>query len=234
MRKIGIYLVCLFLVVFVVSCNRYLAEESLLEEEPVSLATAEFQSKTPSVEGSTTTVPSSQVKRKFAPFPVYTDRISSTNHYCPSGWMGDYGAITLDESCRIKPRSGKTCIKISYSAERTQGQGWAGIYWQNPPNNWGTVKGGYDLTGATKLEFWARGEKGGEIAEFKMGGITGEYPDSDNASLGVVQLKRKWQKFEIDLKGLDLSYISGGFVWVTSANDNPQGCTIFLDDIIYK
>jgi len=38
-----------------------------------------------------------------------------------------------------------------------------------------------------KLSFWARGDKGGEkIAEFKVGGITGEHGDSDSASIGPV------------------------------------------------
>ncbi|MCD6093959.1 MAG: hypothetical protein J7J51_04140, partial [Candidatus Omnitrophica bacterium] len=92
-------------------------------------------------------------------FPVYTDISSSDNHFIPSGWMGDYGDITLDENWQDNPHSGETCIKISYSAEATQGNRWAGIYWQEPANNWGEVEGGFDLTGATKLTFWARGEK---------------------------------------------------------------------------
>ncbi|RLD18990.1 MAG: hypothetical protein DRI36_00080 [Caldiserica bacterium] len=167
------------------------------------------------------------------PFYVYKDRTYRGNHYIPSGWMGDYGDIKLNENCRENPYSGKTCIKIVYTAKKSQGAGWAGIYWQNPANNWGTVKGGYDLTGSKKLVFYARGEKGGEVAEFKMGGIQGEYSDTDMATTGPIVLSKKWRKYEIDLTGLDLSYISGGFCWVTSSQDNPEGCTIYLDEIVY-
>jgi hypothetical protein len=46
-------------------------------------------------------------------------------------------------------------------AKATQGVGWMVIYWQQPPNNLGDRKGGYDLTGAKQLSFWARGEVGG-------------------------------------------------------------------------
>ena len=171
-------------------------------------------------------------KVKF-PFYVYKDRFSKENNYIPSGWMGDYGDIKLNENWTQNPKEGTSCIRIEYSAKRSQGQGWAGIYWQNPANNWGNVKGGFDLRGAKKLVFYARGEKGGEICEFKMGGIRGEYSDSDTATTGVVRLTKGWKKYTIDLKDLDLSYISGGFCCVITANDNPDGAIIYLDEIVY-
>ena len=45
----------------------------------------------------------------------------------------------------INPFSGKSCFQIKYTAERKQGAGWAGIYWQTPANNWGTTKSAFDL-----------------------------------------------------------------------------------------
>ncbi|MCL2799031.1 MAG: hypothetical protein FWD54_01945 [Endomicrobia bacterium] len=171
----------------------------------------------------------------FKPFAVYVEYNSKENHFAPSGWMGDYGDLKLNLASTESPRSGNYCIKTTYSAKMTQGAGWAGIYWQQPANNWGEKKGGYDLTGATKLTFWARGAVGGEkIAEFKMGGITGEFPDSDSAAIGPVELKKEWQKYTIDLKGKDLSHIIGGFCWAASKDDNPNGFIFYLDDIIYE
>lgn len=171
----------------------------------------------------------------FKPFAVYVENASKENHYAPSGWMGDYGDIKLNLASTEKPRSGNTCIKITYSAKMTQGAGWCGIYWQQPANNWGERKGGYDLTGATKLTFWARGANGGEkIAEFKVGGITGEFPDSDSMSIGPVELSKEWQKYTIDLKDKDLSHMIGGFCWAASKDDNPDGFVLYLDDIIYE
>jgi hypothetical protein len=172
---------------------------------------------------------------EFVGFGVYEDKWTRTNHYVPSGWMGDYSAITMDDNYRTDPHSGVTCIEFTYSGETKQGAGWAGIYWQNPANNWGYRKGGFDLTGAKALTFWAKGEKGGEvIGEFKMGGISGEYSDSDSTGIGPVTLTNEWKKYTIDLEGLDLSYISGGFCWVCSRLDNPESITFYLDDINYE
>ena len=171
----------------------------------------------------------------FQGFKVYTQDASKENHFIPSGWMGDTGDLGCNSACLESPKTGKSCIKISYSAKKTQGQGWGGIFWQQPANNWGDKKGGYDLTGATKLTFWAKGAKGGEkIAEFKVGGITGEYPDSDSASIESIVLTKEWKEYTIDLKGKDLSYIIGGFCFALSKKDNPNGCVFYLDNISYK
>ena len=168
-------------------------------------------------------------------FNIYTDGKAPDNHYIPSGWMGDYGDMKFNDKYMEKPHSGTTSIQIIYNNKATQGARWAGIYWQNPPNNWGTRPGGYDLTGAKKLTFWVRGDKGGErIEEFKVGGITGEYADSDVAGIGPVVLTMDWQQFTIDLEGKDLSSISGGFCWATNLDVNPDGATFYLDDIRYE
>ena len=70
--------------------------------------------------------------------------------------------------------------------------------------------------------------------EFKVGGIGGSYSDSGSASIGPLDLTAEWQKFEIDLKDVDLSYISGGFCWVTSADANPEGAEFYIDEIRFE
>ena len=171
----------------------------------------------------------------FKGFNVYTDARSPDNHYIPAGYMGDYSDVKIDSACFDNPHSGTTCIKVTYSNAMSQGARWAGMYWQSPANNWGDRKGGFDLTGATKLTLWVRGAKGGErVEEFKIGGITGLYPDSDIAGIGPVMLTQEWKKYEIDLSGKDLSYISGGFCWGTNLDVNPDGVTFYLDDIKYE
>jgi hypothetical protein len=168
-------------------------------------------------------------------FVVYTDRNARGNHYIPSGWMGDYGDIKLNDQSADNPHSGNTCIQFVYSAKKSQNNGWAGVYWQNPANNWGSKKGGFDLTGMTKLTFWARGAKGGEVIQkFVVGGIKGTYPDSANIEMGPVELTDTWQQFTVNLVGHELSYISGGFAWVSTADLNPEGATFFLDDIKFE
>lgn len=168
------------------------------------------------------------------PFAVYTEKNSRTNHFIASGWMGDYDAVRIDSGNRDNPHSGATCLKITYTGELTQGAGWVGVFWQNPENNWGSKDGGFNLSEAKKLTFWARGEKGGEKLEFKVGGITGAYPDSDMIGVGPLELTPEWKQYVIDLDGLDISYISGGFVWAASRMDNPDGFTVYLDDILYE
>src|SRR5579864_3583172 len=100
-------------------------------------------------------------------FYIYTDHRASANHFVPSGWMGDYGDIRVDDASKDDPADGKTCIRFTYTADGSQGFGWAGVYWQQPENNWGNKRGGFDLTGMKRLTFWARGAAGGEeIGEF--------------------------------------------------------------------
>ena len=168
-------------------------------------------------------------------FYVYSDKGAKVNHFTPSGWMGDYGDVKVDDSNTTDPADGKTCIKITYSAKGTQGAGWTGVFWQHPSNNWGEKAGGFDLSAYKRLTFWARGEQGGEkIAEFKMGGITGEHGDSDSASVGPIVLTKDWKKYTIDLSDKNLSHIIGGFAWSASRDDNPNGFVAYLDEIRYE
>lgn len=184
-------------------------------------------------------IPQTQIndsENVFKPFSIYTDKGSRLNHYVPSGFMPDGKCIKFNDALLEGCHDGKTCIKIEYDVECSkENLKWAGIYWLNPPNNWGNQKGGFDLTGATRLSFWAKGEKGGErIEEFKVGGITGEFPDTDTAVIGPVILTSEWKEYSIDLRGKDLTYISGGFTWSTNVDVNPESCTFYLDDIQYE
>ncbi len=168
-------------------------------------------------------------------FEVYVDGRLPDNHYISSGWMGDYGDIKQNDQFTQDAYSGSSCIEFVYSAKKSQGQGWAGVYWQNPVNNWGSKKGGFDLTGMTKLTFWARGAKGGEkIQKFIVGGIKGAYSDSTMVEIGPIELTDQWKEYVINLTGKNLTYISGGFGWTATADLNPQGATFYIDDIRFQ
>ncbi len=178
----------------------------------------------------------SPVTKKFPPFYIYSEKGSRQNHYTPSGFMPDGKCLSFQDTWTENCHEGRSCIKVTYDVECSRdGRKWAGVYWLNPPNNWGQRKGGFNLTGAQKLTFWARGEKGGEqIQEFTSGGISGNYPDSDTAVIGPVILSSEWRKYTIDLRGKDLSYISGGFAWTTSEDVNQVECTFYLDDMRFE
>ena len=49
-----------------------------------------------------------------------------------------------------------------------------------------------------------------------------------------MELTNQWKQYTIDLKGKDLSNIIGGFAWAGSKDDNPDGFTIYLDDIRFE
>ena len=132
-------------------------------------------------------------------FYVYHDKADRLNHYIPSGWMGDYGDLKLNDSYTTDPYDGRTAIEWTYNAQAKQGANWSGVFWQIPANNWGDKPGGYDLTGYKRLTFYARADRPIKIADFKVGGITGEHGDSDEAGLSQVDVGKKWQKYTIDL-----------------------------------
>ena len=170
------------------------------------------------------------------PTTTVNDRAAVSDLFYPSGWMGDFNDIKYDAHSTDKPYTGSDSIKITYSAARSEGKGWAGVYWLYPDNNWGTVNEGRDLTGHSRLTFWVRGAAGGEVAEFKVGGVEGTYKDSllPVRTTGVQTLTPEWKQYSIDLTGADLSKVMGGFCWVSSAARNPSGCTFYLDDIYYE
>src|SRR5262245_41507985 len=81
------------------------------------------------------------------PFYVYKDGGSRENHFAPSGFTGDYGAIQMVDKCRANPQSGESCVKFVYTGKAPQKMNWAGVFFQNPANNWGMADGGYALNG---------------------------------------------------------------------------------------
>mgnify|MGYP001605584836 CR=1 FL=1 len=172
----------------------------------------------------------------FKPFYIFSDKGSPENHYVPSGFMPNGKCLALDEAWTENCHSGKNCIRVEYDVMCSRkDQKWAGIYWLNPANNWGQRKGGFNLTGAQQLTFWAKGDKGAEqVQEFTVGGIMGNYPDTDIAVIGPVILSNEWRRYTIDLRGKDLSYISGGIAWSTSEDVNLETCTFYLDEIRFE
>lgn len=150
--------------------------------------------------------------------------------FIPSGWMGNHESLEYDDCWQEKPHAGTSCIRCVFSKPGS----WGGIAWQNPDNNWGNDPGGVDLTGASKLVFWAKGDQGGETVEFKMGIIPKNKPywDSSGTGLGRVKLSSDWKKYEILLQGKDLRRIITGFVFSVKSDSDPV--TFYLDDIVYE
>ena len=166
-------------------------------------------------------------------FYVYADAKSPLNHFAPSGWMGDSKDLYFNQSWTQNVHAGKSCIKVQYNPKGSDR--WTGIYWQQPQGNWGDKEGGYDLSKATFVTFWLKGEIGNEvIQEIKIGGFKGAFPDSGTAVKKNIKLTNQWKLYFIDLRNVDTSYIAGGFSFVVSRRDNPNGCVFYMDEIRYE
>jgi len=178
-----------------------------------------------------------KAKKARLPFVIYGDESGKQTPFVPSGYMGDGSSLKVTNFYESAPllsgEEGKRSLRVVYSAKGKEG--WTGIYWLSPANNWGKIKGaGFDFSRAKRLTFWVRGEKGGEvIKEIKIGGIsTGAYPDSGSAELGPLKLSQDWEQYAIDISQMDARHIVGGFVFILRRVDNRRGCTFYLDEIV--
>ena len=160
------------------------------------------------------------------PFPVYAEGFDNMP-WAPSGWMGGVEHLTVDSDDTSNPHSGAASIRMRYEGTF----GWVGVAFQNPPNNWGDMDGGFDLTGASELEVWARGEYGGEQVSFGVGllGSDATYPDSSISKVDNIQLSREWTRYVVPLRKKDLTSIKTGFVVTLVGRRTPV--TIYLDQI---
>jgi exo-beta-1,3-glucanase (GH17 family) len=179
--------------------------------------------------------------------PVYTDAAAPDNHFTPSGFMDaatEPANISLTECWLQNPHSGSTSIRIEYHHDSAFYGG--GVYWVDPAESWGDRPGGIDLTGVTRLTFWARSDTPGVPVRFLVGGVgykawdgaslcsqpTGSYPDSVCPKIEqVFTLGSDWQQYVINLFFIPRDYrrTVGGFGFYAS-----QNVILYLDDIVYQ
>ncbi|MBN3040775.1 MAG: hypothetical protein JW867_06570 [Candidatus Omnitrophica bacterium] len=173
-------------------------------------------------------------------FYIYADKNSPGNHFIPSGWMGDVNDMKFNDQETKEKAGGTTSIKITYTAKKSQNQGWAGIYWQSSQNNWGSKDSGFDLSDFNKLVFMAKGEKDGEVlTTVKVGGITTngttgepvEFPDTLNVEIGPIRLTSDWKEYSINLVDKDLTNVNGGLAIIFNADHTGVEQTVYLDEI---
>jgi len=164
------------------------------------------------------------------PLVIYDEAGRAKPPYVPTGWMGETKQMALAEDCDVQPHEGKYCIRAQYKAA----DGWGGVVWQQPGNNWGDKPGGWNLSGAKRLTFWARGERGDELVSFQFGllGADKRYHDSAKGQIEKERLAAEWKQYSIDLSGADLSRIVTGFAWVVAGQGKPV--TFYIDDVRYE
>jgi hypothetical protein len=171
--------------------------------------------------------------RDFQTFSVYTDADAGGNHFAPSGYYNGTTSLEINTRWTENPYSGTSCIQVVWDGTPgNDGWLWNGLLFEEPQGYLGQLTGnGYSLTGATTLTFWARTNEPGLKVQFGMGHVN----DASGEKKQWFELGLYWKKYEIDLTGLDLSNIHGGFLFVVN-NDNdpaPDGTTFYLDEIQY-
>ena len=161
------------------------------------------------------------------PFYVYRD--GDDMPFIPSGLMGNYKSVSVDNHNKEHVHSGKSSIKISYNQEYD----WYGVGFVDPPNDWGDMLGGFNISGAKKFSFWAKASKKNVIATIGFGLIGKDKPYPDTAKKSIeIKLTTKWKKYSINLKKLDLSCIRSGLVLFSSSYGTPQD--IYLDEVMFE
>jgi hypothetical protein len=162
-----------------------------------------------------------------------------SDYFAPTGAYGDAASpssVTVSEFCdaRAPAPSGPKgdCYVVSYTNPVI---GFGGVYWQFPPNNWGTDRGRRVSPGATKVTFYARVEGALPLSvNFQVGGIGdmggATYFDGVDDAVGV-KLSNDWQAFSIPIKQTSYDWVLGGFGWGTST----QTPIVFsIDDVQWQ
>jgi len=161
------------------------------------------------------------------PFYVYKD--GKNMPYKPTAYMGNHKDISVYGNDASHAYSGEHALKISYKAESN----WYGIGFVDPANDWGTILGGYDISGAKKFSFWAKASKKNVIATIGFGLIGNDKPFPDTAKKSKeIKLTTKWKKYTINTKKLDLSCIRSGLVIFSMSYGSSQD--IYIDDVVFE
>jgi hypothetical protein len=161
---------------------------------------------------------------------------NNTDNFKWSGIMGENSGNSLDIDLVYRNNLlPKNLSKINYNSNIEE---WAGVFIQYPsdPIDWRRGPNvGLNLTGAREIIFYAKGEKGGEIITWGYGYDKPNYKGLTDSSYErrIETLTDNWTRYQIDLNGKDLSYISGLFLFYMDRANNPNGATFYMDNITY-
>lgn len=164
--------------------------------------------------------------------------IKFTEGISPNELCGDNYSILIDNTSE-KSTSKNNCTKILYNPLHSNRLGWAGfdigITQRNSKNQ---------TCQKPMIRFKARGEKGGEALELRIGGLSNrmdDNPDIHNKSIPIT-LSKDWNNYEFEIFEEELDYLVNedykgylicGFGIVLNRKDNLRGCAIYLDDVEY-
>ncbi|MEM7675921.1 MAG: glycoside hydrolase family 2 TIM barrel-domain containing protein, partial [Myxococcota bacterium] len=148
------------------------------------------------------------------------------DHFVAAGWMGDSAEDgTTRRDCA---RSVDYCSAVCHTwTLQRRGQGWGGVIWHSPINNWDASQPGVRLVSRPiAVTFTAWGEMGGETVSFFAGNRdAGEaYAELD------LTLTATPRTYRMALTSGSKEDITTGFGWVSTSPDAP-GMTFHVADI---
>jgi len=167
------------------------------------------------------------VPKASLPFYVYKD--GEDVPYAPSAYMGNYKEMEVNLRNQDEVYSGTAAIEITYRGR----DNWYGLGLVDPANDWGEILGGYDLSEATSFSFWAKSDYQNLTAKIGFGLIDADKPYPDTAKkLSEITLTKKWKRYKVNLKKLDMSCIRSGLVIFSGGYGYPH--KIYLDEVVFE
>ena len=140
----------------------------------------------------------------------------------PTGFMGDGAAGFVTASGCAAPANGTDCRHFEWDPNSDAGgtsQGWAGVFWQSAPGNWGGASdpdGAAVAAGYREIRFRAWSAHGGETVSF-LSGMGPATHDGWQSKLDV-QLGSTPAWYTLGVAGGYGAHVVGGFGWVAGGS----------------
>jgi hypothetical protein len=184
------------------------------------------------------------------PATISLDKLVMMPRWTPCAGSDKVGIM---EGRQPNCHTGSDCLRFTYP----HGGGCGGFHWRplcvassaptlSPIPSWPDhvahiVPGGEcsidvlkrgNVRDVSRLTFWVRGDKGGEMVEFGIGGA--DVAPVPGRSTGEIELQSAWASHEINLEGLNLTSAQVLFYWLAADAQNPEGATFYLDDVRFE
>lgn len=154
----------------------------------------------------------------------------------PSGYMGDGAGGFVTGSACTSPAHDDSCHRFDWDPNADAGgssQGWAGVFWQSAPGNWGGAAdpdGAAVAAGYREVRFWAwSAGPGGETVSFLAGYGAGTR-DGWQSKLDV-QLTAAPTLYTLGVGGGYGAHVAGGFGWVAGG---ASGLRFHIDGATWR
>lgn len=162
-----------------------------------------------------------------------TPTFAVSDHFSPTGWMGDIGSLGLSTCVGPNTTCGGICRRFEWAPSSPS---WFGVLWQYPPNNWGSMPGLSIAPGADRVGFYAWSEPASS-ATFRVGGGNDGFSSERTIDLTT---SPTWHELAVDPFGYDdvatgLGIVVSGStprtIWVSDASWMAQSPEICPGDI---